>query len=155
MGLIIAFLICWTPVELIALIHFTGKAGMLCENACRTAKNVRNCYLKQGSISTWGLDHPHQGVNKSQMRVIINDSLNKNYNFENIKQSYIGMAIILYKFNTLSLYGWLQKTIERKYEQPKLARVSKSEAENRNSTIQMDQEPILSGLSMQSDLNVE
>ena len=45
MGLIIAFLICWTPVELIALIHFTGKAGMLCENACRTAKNVRNGFL--------------------------------------------------------------------------------------------------------------
>ena len=51
MGLIIAFLICWTPVELIALIHFTGKAGMLCENACRTAKNVRNCFLNQDSIS--------------------------------------------------------------------------------------------------------
>ena len=55
MGLIIAFLICWTPVELIALIHFTGKAGMLCENACRTAKNVRNCFLKQDLNSAWRL----------------------------------------------------------------------------------------------------
>ena len=55
MGLIIAFLICWTPVELIALIHFTGKAGMLCENACRTAKNVRNCFLEQDLNSAWRL----------------------------------------------------------------------------------------------------
>ena len=69
MGLIIAFLICWTPVELIALIHFTGKAGMLCENACRTAKNVRNCFLKQDSISTWELSTIlNKGSTRGQQR---------------------------------------------------------------------------------------
>ena len=69
MGLIIAFLICWTPVELIALIHFTGKAEMLCENACRTAKNVRNCFLKQDSISTWGLSTIlNKGSTRGQQR---------------------------------------------------------------------------------------
>ena len=55
MGLIIAFLICWTPVELIALIHFTGKAGMLCENACRTAKNVRNSFQTIRAPRAWSV----------------------------------------------------------------------------------------------------
>ena len=68
MGLIIAFLICWTPVELIALIHFTGKAGMLCENACRTAKNVRNCFLKQDLNSAWRLS-TRSIVNNGSTRV--------------------------------------------------------------------------------------
>ena len=52
------------------------------------------------------------------------------------------MAIILYQFNALSLYGWLQKTIKRKYE-TKTGTISRSEAENRNSTIPTARETLL------------
>ena len=81
MGLIIAFLICWTPVELIALIHFTGKAGMLCENACRTAKNVRN-----GFTAT---------LTKNYGREVL-DLSESDGTFETLLKSYFGMALFVY-----------------------------------------------------------
>ena len=86
MGLIIAFLICWTPVELIALIHFTGKAGMLCENACRTVKNVRNCFLKQETRF-----NSQQGFNEGTAAVTVHG--NKQCNSDRVRSTLIDTSL--------------------------------------------------------------
>ena len=67
MTLVAAFLICWTPVELIILVRLTGKMARLCEHSCRFLDKVSRSLVWLSSTVN-AILYIHSGGFKSKIK---------------------------------------------------------------------------------------